>query len=710
MGERRGRGRDRAQAEAVLSMAASEALDAKVRAVFGPKAVPKGLVRQAHGLSRVPTFVSEYLIGTRLEAAGDLREAVAQAEHLVATYCPRPEDRELLRHRLLTQQQVVVLDCLTVRVDLDARVHWAEVPCLAESNAHIGVEIVDRYPGLLHAGLWGSVTLRFTPDFEIAGRAHPVEVVAFQPLQLEVDLEDFCARRRAFSEVEWVDLLLSSAGYDPSALTPQPRLKLLLLCRLLPLVEPRLNLIELGPKNTGKTHLLRNLSPHAFVISGGRSTPANLFFNLRTQQLGVIGIRRAVVFDEVGKVQLSDADGTLSILKDYMEAGQFSRGRQTFAADASIVFQGNLDVEAGMPAAHYHDLFEPLAPPLRDPALLDRVHAFIPGWELPKLSPASLATGYGLLVDYFAETLNALRDQPFEAALAAAFGGRAALPGMTRRDQVAIERVARGLLKLLHPDGAITPASAVTALGLAVELRQRVHNQLALMDPGEFRPRQIGFEDLEPSMPADFTVARRLRDWDRIVNERPRVGEITALTTLVNVWGEIVGGDVQLIEASALERGRGGLDIVGVHGDEMEQSARAAYNYIQNHAAELGVSIDLIKSKTIVAHLLSISTPREGPSAGLAFLIAIVSALTGVAVRPALAVTGEASLHGRVTGVGGAFPKLMAARDHGRRRVILPAENEPDVARIPPDALGDLAIVYVNTVQEALAAALGRIA
>ena len=205
-----------------------------------------------------------------------------------------------MRHRLLTQQQLVVLDCLSVRVDLDARVHWAEIPCLGESTAHVAAELAGRHPALMQGGLWGSITLRFAPEFEIGGRSHPIAVVGFQPLQLAVDVADFAERRRAFSDGEWIDLLLTSSGYDPAALGGSDRLKYLLLCRLLPLVEPRVNLVELGPKSTGKTHLLRNLSPHAFVISGGRATPANLFVNLRTHQLGVIGTKKAVIFDEVG--------------------------------------------------------------------------------------------------------------------------------------------------------------------------------------------------------------------------------------------------------------------------------------------------------------------------------------------------------------------------------------------------------------------------
>ncbi len=689
-----------------------EPLDAKIRDIFGPAAVPKGLVRRAETLRRVPRFVAEYLLGMSIHDTANFAEAMSRVESMVAEYCPQPEDRQLLRHRLLTQRRLVILDSLNVRVDLGQGLHWAIVPSLGEHYARLDRQLAAKHQGLLQGGQWGRITLRYDESFEIAGRAYPVEVTGFEALAGRADLEYFISRRSQFSLYEWMALLLASAGYAPHGVIEGQqsslRIALLLLCRLIPLVEPNVNLIELGAKNTGKTYLLRNLSPHAFVISGGQATPANLFVNLATRQLGVIGYRRAIVFDEVAKLRFSDPDATVPILKDFMESGHFTRGREQYSADASVVLLGNLPVDGTEPASGYAHLLQGLPSELQDSAFVDRLHGFIPGWEIPKLTPSSFADGYGLLTDYFAEVLNLLREEPFHSVLSRTLGGRDFLPGVTRRDQIALERISRGLLKLLYPDGEVTPDGATLVLALASELRQRVHDQLTILDPGEFRPRAVGWAGIVP-LPAapDLGIAGQLSDRDKLLNTEARTGEITALTTRINASGEAIGGSVQIIEVSALDRGGGGFEVIGKHGPDMADSARAAYNFVLSHAHRLGISTDLIRSKRIAVHLVSVSTPREGPSAGLAFVIAIVSAITGVKVRPGVAVTGEVSLHGRVTGVGGTSHKLRAAQQHGRSTVIFPKENEAELGRLQEEASAGLNMVLVDSVEDALRAALG---
>jgi len=689
-----------------------ELLDAKIRDVFGPAAVPKGLVRRAETLRRVPRFVAEYLLGMSVQDTADFTEALSRVESKVAEYCPLPEDRQLLRHRLLTQRKLVILDSLNVRVDLSQGLHWAIVPSLGEHYARVDGRLAAKHQGLLQGGQWGRITLLYDESFEIAGRAYPVEVTGFEPLAGRADLGYFVSRRSQFSLREWIGLLLASAGYTPRSVVDGDhsslRTALLLLCRLVPLVEPNVNLIELGAKNTGKTYLLRNLSPHAFVISGGQATPANLFVNLATRQLGVVGYKRAIVFDEVARLRFSDPDATVPILKDFMESGHFTRGREQYSADASIVLLGNLAVEGALPASGYAHLLQELPAELQDSAFADRLHGFIPGWEIPKLTPSSFADGYGLLTDYFAEVLNLLREEPFDSVLNRALGGREFLPGITRRDQTALERMSRGLLKLLHPDGEVTPESAGLVLAMASELRQRIHDQLTILDPGEFRPRAVGWDGVAPLFAAaDLEATGQLSARDRVLNVEARTGEITALTTRVNASGETIGGSVQIIEVSALDRGGGGFEVVGKHGPDMADSARAAYNFVLSHVQRLGISIDLIRSKKIAVHLVSVSTPREGPSAGLAFVIAIISAITGVKVRPGVAVSGEVSLHGRVTGVGGISHKLHAAQQHGRTTVIFPKENEAELGRMPEEARAGLNVVLVGSVEDALRAALG---
>jgi ATP-dependent Lon protease len=270
--------------------------------------------------------------------------------------------------------------------------------------------------------------------------------------------------------------MFQSAGYNPEKF-PDRRTKLLLISRLLPLVERNINLMELGPRQTGKTFLLRNVSPRSFVISGGKATPANLFVNLSTKQVGILGTRKVVIFDE-------------SVMKDYMESGQFSRGSLTFATDAGLVFSGNIDVEGNQPHSRYNNLLEPLPKELIDSAFHDRMHIYLPGWEIPKITPTSIASGVGFVTDYFGEVLCRMREDSFADTVRTV----PLQPGLTKRDQTAIERTGSGLIKLLYPDGKILDTELKEVVTLACEYRQRVHNQLCKIAPGEFKPKLIAPE------------------------------------------------------------------------------------------------------------------------------------------------------------------------------------------------------------------------
>lgn len=684
----------------------------RVARAFPNSTIPKRLVKNSPDLGRIPRYVAEYLLAQKTEEKGSDILGLHAAEDFVRTYCPRAEDRNRLKHDLTTKRQIQVLDLLSVDVDLPTGNHWATLPCL-DGRLRITPMLAEKYKGLLYGGMYGMCTVVFEPDTPGSGvqGEHPARVSHFVPLQTDVpDINQYRQARAVFSCDEWADLLISSAGLNPQCLGSGDigwRLKLLVLTRLLPFVERNVNLVELGPKNTGKTYTLRNTSSYAFVISGGRNTPANLFVNLRTNQIGIIGMKKVVIFDEIGRVQLTDQDAVVSILKDYMESGQYSRGRTTYASDAGIIFIGNIEVDGSIPSQKYAHLFQPLALAFQDTALLDRIHGFLPGWELPKIGTNSLAEDIGLLSDYFAEILNLLREIPFESVYNAARRDRPYMEGMTRRDETAIAKISRGLLKLLFPNGDLAETDKVDSVLLfAAELRQRVHNQLTVMDPGEFRDRRIGFEDLNGDEPEDFQVNhhRIISRHDVALNTQPSLGEATALVVLQTRNGDIIGGDVQIIEVSAL-LGTTGLEINGAHDQSMKHSARAAYNYVREHARDLHLPPEAVRSRHISIHLLYVASQREGPSAGLAFVLGIISALSGYPLVPALAVTGEVSQHGKVTAVGGIPQKLAAAKAHGRKKVILPRDNEPEIQKLE-DEIRDLEIICVDTVTDALNHAL----
>lgn len=457
-------------------------LDKKASSILGDKAVVKSLAAGA-ALQRLPKYVSEYMIAKFVKPES-WRADLENVQSKIRELLPEQEQRELIKEKLLASGQLTVIDNVDVRVDLKSGKRLARVPSIGDNAVRISTEITSANPGLLTGGLWGTVKIHYTPEQD---EGSPNEVASFTPFQVgPPDLAEFRNFRAKFTSEEWTKIVLQSAGYNANAF-PDRRTQLLLISRMIPLVERNINLIELGPRQTGKTFLLRNLSPRVFVVSGGKTTPANLFVNLTTKQVGILGSRKVVVFDEVAHTDFSDADETISTLKDYMESGNFSRGSLQFNSDAALVFAGNIDVEGNRPHSKYRHFLEPLPPDLIDSAFHDRMHGYIPGWEVPKMTTASIATGVGFVTDYFGEAMTKLRDESFAQRLM----DIPLQPGTTKRDMKAIERIFSGLMKILHPHGLATPEETKELVLLACEYRQRVHNQLSVIASGEFKPRMI---------------------------------------------------------------------------------------------------------------------------------------------------------------------------------------------------------------------------
>jgi len=456
-------------------------LDRKAEATLGDKAVLKSMAA-ATSFQRLPRYVSEFIIANYVKRDTRAKD-IETVKEMIRTLMPEQDQKEHTQHRLLSAGQLKVMDNLDARIDLKTGKRWVFVPCIDDNDVRISAEILNANPGILD-GMWGTATIQYAPETDAKA---PNELTSFKPFQLKSpDLAEYRAFRGKFSTDEWMALVLQSAGYSAAAF-PERRTKLLLIARMLPLVEKNFNFIELGPRQTGKTFLLRNLSPRVFVISGGKTTPANLFLNLSTKQVGILGTRKVVIFDEIAHADFAEAGETISTLKDYMESGQFSRGSKSFNADASLVFGGNLDVDGDKPAAKYRHLLEPLPLKLQDSALHDRVHAYLPGWEIPKITNASIATGCGFVTDYFGEVVVRLREDSFAERVSQV----PLHPGLTRRDLRSVERSTSGLMKLLYPDGKITDEELLEVVTLACELRQRVHNQLCVLAGGEFKPKLI---------------------------------------------------------------------------------------------------------------------------------------------------------------------------------------------------------------------------
>jgi ATP-dependent Lon protease len=669
-------------------------LDRKAHALLGEKVVIKSLAASS-AFHRLPRYVSEYLIAKYVKP-DTWKADLANIQTKIKDLLPDLEHRELLKEKLLSRGEVALIDNVEVRIDLRGGQRWARVPALADNNVRVPATITEQHPGLLLGGLWGTVKVKYSPETDAAA---PNELAAFTPFQVgPPDVAAFKAARGRFTTDEWCGLVLQSAGYAANAF-PNRRTRLLLFARMVPLVERNVNLIELGPRQTGKTFLLRNLSPRVFTVSGGKTTPANLFVNLSTRQIGILGTRKVVVFDEIAHTTFGQGDDTLSTLKDYMESGHFSRGSLGFASDAGLVFAGNLDVEGDRPHPKYAHLLEPLPEAIIDSAFHDRMHGYVPGWEVPKIAPGSVATGVGFVTDYFGEVLVRLREETFGDAVRA-------VPmhaGLTRRDQTAVERLASGLLKLVHPDGNWTPDELLEIVTFASELRQRVHQQLCALAPGEFKSKLIAPSAVAAHEAEDLRPRTGARAADRL-NTDAVVGAVTGLAVLTSGDREY-GGDTILIQVSAINGGSG-VTVTGLHGRVLKDSIQAVYNLIRANCRELNIPEQRLKTQALAVHLVKIAEPKDGPSAGLAFLVGMVSALTNRPIRPGMAFSVEVALHGEVGPVGGLPHKVAAAAKAGRTVVVIPAANAGVIDQLPEDLRAAVEVRPVATASEALALAL----
>lgn len=675
-------------------------MNEKFKRIFGGKIVNKGLTTRT-GVDEFPRYVLEYLIDnycTEENFQEDLQRVVRRLrENFV-----HGAEAEKIRHIIRETRDHAVIASLEVRLQETEDKYWGSIAAINESFVNVSEGLVRQYPMLLSGGMWGTITLTYDETEIHNKKIRPFKVVEFTPFQISIiDLAEYIEKRREFSADEWLDILINSVGLNPEPLCR--REKLLHALRMVPLVEPNVNTIELAPRETGKTYLYRNISYYAHVLSGGKATPAGLFINNATGKVGVVGARDAVVLDEIANTDFTDPKALVSIMQGYMQDGKFSRGKKEILAFASIVMVGNLDVQGKLPHEKYYHLFEPLPAFLQVEAFIDRIHAYLPGWEIPKIGPDSVSQDHGFITDYFCEIMHELRRNDALGKLRSRFRlveTSATGSGVTGRDIRAVEKVLSGLVKLLYPHGELGDDDLAELLALAVEGRQRVRNQLYLMAPGEYGPSVLGAR-LEPT---GRLVVPVLRDAERVQRVQlpaaPRVGEVIGLGVIGEDRGVILHFEMQ---ASA---GSGRIIPLGSMQRVMKESVAAAAQFIKVNAKTLGLPANWAAEKDVAVLATMMALPKEGPSAGITIVTGIVSALTGRPVRHDLAMTGEITIMGKVLGVGGILPKYQAALAAGCRELIVPQENERDVEMIPDYLKGTMPIRLVSTLTEVLEIAL----
>ena len=667
--------------------------------IFSGKVVNKKLTFNT-GMDEFPRYVLEYLIDNYCSEE-NFAEDFERVKRRLRENFVHGAEAERIRSYIREHREHAIIANLEVRLVETEDKYWGSISSINESFVNIPEPLIKQYPMLLAGGMWGTISLTYDESEVHNKKIRPFKVTEFTPFQISmIDLKEFIEKRKQFSDTEWLDILVNSFGLNPDKMTR--REKLLYVSRAVPLVEANHNMIELGPRETGKTYLFRNVSYYAHVLSGGKATPAGLFINLNSGNVGLVGTREAVVFDEIANTDFTDPKAMVSIMQGFMQDGKFSRGKKEILAFGSIVLVGNLDVQGRLPHEKYYHLFEPLPSFMQVEALIDRLHYYLPGWEIPKIGPDAASQDYGFITDYFCEIMHELRRIDVSGPLKIRFDlidASGVGPGLTSRDVRAIYKTLSGLLKLLYPHGQVNDEQLEEVLLLAIEGRQRVRNQLHLMAPGEFSPVQISARFLESGK----TVKPTLLEGDRKVHvdmpTKPLVGEVVGLA----VAGE--QGVILRFEMQAT-KGHGRIVPLGSIQRVMRESIEAAAQYIRAYSNDLGIAPDWHENFDIAVLATMMAVPKEGPSAGITIVTGIVSALKNIPVRHDIAMSGEITIMGKVLAIGGVQPKLMAAIDSGVKLVILPAENEKDVNNLPDYIRGKIEVKYVQTIQEVLALAL----
>jgi len=675
-------------------------MNTKLKETFRGKVVNKALTLNT-GVDEFPRYVLEYLIDNYC-AEDTFKEDMQKVVRRLKETFVYGAETEKVRHFIRENRSHSLIANLEARLVETEDKYWGTISAINENFVNIPQSIISQYPMLLAGGMWGTIELTYDETEVHNKKIRPFKVTAFTPFQVSViNVDEFIEKRSQFSTDEWLDILVNSCGLDPSRMSR--REKLLYVSRCIPLVETNVNTVELAPRETGKTYLYRNISYYARVLSGGKASPAQLFINLNTGKIGEVGLRDAVVFDEIANTDFTDPKSFVSIMQGYMQDAKFSRGgKKEVLAFGSLVFVGNLDVQGKLPHEKYFHLFEPLPDFLQVIAFLDRIHAYLPGWEIPKLKPDSYSKDYGFIADYFCEIMHELRKKDVLAGLRDRFelvDAANTQNGLSGRDERAVRKSAGGLLKLLYPDGQLTDDELSEVLELACELRQRVRDQMHLIAPGEYDKVKISARFKSSGK----VITPRLPESGRVqkvtLPSKPSIGEVIGLA----VDGE--RGCLLHFEVQAT-KGSGRVVPLGSIQRVMRESIEAAAQYIKAMYQSLGVTSDWRENFDIAVLATCMGVPKEGPSAGITIVTGIASALTGRPVRNDLAMTGEITIMGKVLGVGGIQEKLRAAAEAGLKEVLVPEENFNEAQGLSPQAIGNLKITPVQSIEQVLAAAL----
>lgn len=684
-----------------------EAIKEKLRQNFDGKIVRKDLTKKIKEGANVPTYVLEFLLGQYCSTDDDeiVQKGVETVKRILADNYVRPDESEKVLSRLRQREALTIIDQVTVELNLKYDYYEARFSNLGLGGVPISEEYPEKFDRLLCGGIWCIVQLEYSneqeSDMSLQDRKPKkkneslISIRKLTPIQMpHVDIDDLKKGRKAFTKEEWIDVLLRSIGMEPDQLTY--REKWLLLLRMVPLVENNFNLCELGPRSTGKSHLYKEVSPNSILVSGGQTTVANLFYNMGKHTMGLVGLWDCVAFDEVAGIRFKDKDG-VQIMKDYMASGSFARGKEEKAANASMVFVGNINQSVDV-LLKTSSLFDPFPPEIgTDTAFLDRIHCYLPGWEIPKFRPEHFTDDYGFITDYMAEFLRELRKEQYGDALDRYFRlGK----NLNQRDTIAVRKMVGGLVKLVYPDGVFDKEELEEILQIALEMRRRVKEQLKKLGGMEFY--DVNFSYLDNETFDEHYVSVPEQGGGKLIPEGLcNPGQVY---TVSRGRSGMIG--VFRLESQMLP-GSGKFERTGIGSDQdAKEATNTAFNYLKANGGRISSSISTSTKDYIINYQDLQGIGMTGKLA-LPTLIALCSIALGRPVLSSAAILGEISISGTMIKVDELPNALQVCLDSGAKKVLLPMTSATELGTVPADLIGSFNLIFYNSAEDAVFKALG---
>ena len=667
----------------------------KLRQYFDGKIVRKDLTKKIKEGANVPIYVLEFLLGQYCSSDDEevIESGVQTVKRILADNFVRPDEAQKILSKLRQKGSHTVIDMITVHLDIKKNCFFASFSNLGLTNVPIEDEYPEKYDRLLCGGIWCIVQLEYVD--EDSPNIYPIHIRKLTPIQMpHIDIAELKEGRKAFSKEEWIDILLRSIGMEPDVLSK--REKWLLLTRMIPLVENNFNLCELGPRSTGKSHLYKEISPNSILVSGGQTTVANLFYNMGRKTVGLVGLWDCVAFDEVAGIHFKDKDG-IQIMKDYMASGSFARGKEEKAASASMVFVGNINQSVDV-LLKTSSLFDPFPPEMgNDTAFLDRMHCYLPGWEIPKFRPEHFTNDYGFISDYLAEFIRELRKEQYGDAIDHYFRlGK----NLNQRDTIAVRRMVDGYLKLVYPDGVFTKEHLEEILQLALEMRRRVKEQLKKLGGMEFYDVNFSYIDID-DMSEHYVSVPEQGGGKLIPEGMCNPGQVY---TASQGKSGMIG--VFRLESQILP-GNGKFERTGIGTDrDAKEATNTAFNFLKANANRISASISTTMKDYIVNYQDLQGIGMTGKLA-LPTLIALCSIALGKSVQSSLVVLGEISISGTMIKVDELASTLQVCLDSGAKRVLIPSTSFVDFATVPPDLMSAFQLIPYQSAEDAVFKALG---